>query len=247
MHSLLSTQMVCYHSPWLSLYQLNYHQLASLAQRLQRHTPQDHSQRHASRSPIGNEKVRTSGIRNQPWSVRQPPTSSTRTAQFNQRLGQSADHGRAVELVQTLKEMKDLKLKPDILTYNSAMELFGRHAMEDEAWALIEDMKALRILPDMQTFKFLLQVRLISSVSLKTSLESYFQCTGCPSRTTRSYLVRAEIDEGSWHRARRVELCFTHSEISGWPQLGNGIQALSRDGGPGINSHAQNCRGHNHP
>ncbi|KAH9985816.1 hypothetical protein BJV74DRAFT_846404 [Russula compacta] len=60
-------------------------------------------------------------------------------------------------LIETLKEMKQLGLKPDILTYNSAMELLGKRAMEDEAWALVDDMKALGIMPDIETYKFLLQ------------------------------------------------------------------------------------------
>lgn len=80
------------------------------------------------------------------------------------------DIGHSVQLVTTLKEMKESGLKPDILTYNSAMELFGKHSMEDEAWALIEDMKALGISPDIETFKFLLQVHLISF--LETFLKS---------------------------------------------------------------------------
>jgi len=57
--------------------------------------------------------------------------------------------------------MKELGLKPDILTYNSALELFGKLGMEDEAWALVDDMKALGIVPDIETYKFLLQVRTI--------------------------------------------------------------------------------------
>ena len=70
--------------------------------------------------------------------------------------------GRSVQLVTTLNQMKEAGLKPDILTYNSAMELFGKHHMEDEAWALIDDMKALEISPDIETFKFLLEVGPIS-------------------------------------------------------------------------------------
>lgn len=76
--------------------------------------------------------------------------------------------GNAIGLVKTLKEMKDLGLRPDILTYNSAMELFGKRAMEDEAWALVDDMKALGISPDIETFKFLLQVHLISFILSET-------------------------------------------------------------------------------
>ena len=82
------------------------------------------------------------------------------------------DIGHSTKLVTALKEMKELGLQPDILTYNSAMELFGKHAMEDEAWALIDDMKALRISPDIETFKFLLQVHLTSSIFLETFLKS---------------------------------------------------------------------------
>jgi pentatricopeptide repeat protein len=75
------------------------------------------------------------------------------------RLGQSVDAGHPVKLVELLKEMKERGLKPDILTYHFAMELFGRLGMEDEAWALVDDMKALGIMPDIDTYKFLLQVR----------------------------------------------------------------------------------------
>lgn len=75
------------------------------------------------------------------------------------KLGQIVDAGYPLRLVETLKEMKDLGLKPDILTYNSAMELLGKYGMEEEAWALVDDMKALGIMPNIETYKFLLQVR----------------------------------------------------------------------------------------
>ena len=84
---------------------------------------------------------------------------SSRTGTSNLRLGQFGDTRNPLKLVETLKEMKELGLKPDILTYNSAMELFGRLGMEDEAWALVDDMKALGIMPDIETYKFLLKVR----------------------------------------------------------------------------------------
>lgn len=77
-------------------------------------------------------------------------------------------------VVEALKEMKQLGLKPDILTYNSAMDLFGRRAMEDEAWALVDDMKALGIMPDIETYKFLLQVRMKSIISLHALLKLCF-------------------------------------------------------------------------
>ena len=110
--------------------------------------------------------MRTSGIGKQPWSLRQQPALSTGTAAFNLRLGQLVDIGQSVKLVATLQEMKEYRIPPDILTYNSAMDLFGKHALEDEAWALIDDMKALGISPDIETFMFLLQVRLTNSISL---------------------------------------------------------------------------------
>ncbi|KAI0259263.1 hypothetical protein BC834DRAFT_974433 [Gloeopeniophorella convolvens] len=80
------------------------------------------------------------------------------TAQsFTLRLGQAVDFGRTVQLLEILKEMKDLGIKPDILTYNSAMELLARHAMEAEAWAVLDDMKAVGVAPDVETYKFLLR------------------------------------------------------------------------------------------
>ncbi|KAH9165468.1 hypothetical protein EDB89DRAFT_2009586 [Lactarius sanguifluus] len=130
----------------------------TFSQRLQRHPPpQDRSQRYASGFPERAESMRASGIRKKPWSLRQPPASSTGTAAFNLRLGQFVDIGHSTKLVTTLKEMKESRLRPDILTYNTAMELFGKHAMDEEAWALIDDMKALGISPDIETFRFLLQ------------------------------------------------------------------------------------------
>jgi pentatricopeptide repeat domain-containing protein 1 len=67
--------------------------------------------------------------------------------------------------------MKELGLQPDILTYNSAMELFGKHGMEDEAWAMVDDMKALGITPDVETYKFLLEVHLTSSIHFQAPLK----------------------------------------------------------------------------
>jgi pentatricopeptide repeat protein len=75
------------------------------------------------------------------------------------RLGQFVDLGQSFKLLATLKEMKDRGLQPDLLTYNSTMQLFGMRCMEDEAWALVDDMKASGITPDVETYKFLLQVR----------------------------------------------------------------------------------------
>jgi pentatricopeptide repeat protein len=44
------------------------------------------------------------------------------------------------------------------------MELFAHEGFEDEAWALVDDMKAQGIMPDIETYKFLLQVRTTSSL-----------------------------------------------------------------------------------
>jgi pentatricopeptide repeat protein len=99
------------------------------------------------------------GAGKKPWSFERHPAPSSETGTFNLRLGQFVDTRQPLKFVETLKEMKDLGLKPDILTYNSAMELFGKLGMEDEAWALVDDMKALGIMPDIETYKFLLQVR----------------------------------------------------------------------------------------
>jgi pentatricopeptide repeat protein len=99
------------------------------------------------------------GKKKRPWSFERHPAPSSGAVTFNLRLGQSVDAGLPLKLVETLKEMKELGPKPDILTYNFAMELFGRLSMEDEAWALVDDMKALGIMPDIETYKFLLQVR----------------------------------------------------------------------------------------
>ena len=57
---------------------------------------------------------------------------------------------KSVKFVTTLKEMKEYGLPLDILTYNSAMELFGKHALEDEAWALINVLKVLGVSPDIE-------------------------------------------------------------------------------------------------
>jgi len=90
---------------------------------------------------------------------------SSGIASLNLRLGQFVDIGHSLKLLESLKDMKDRGLRPDILTYNSALELFGRHALEDEAWALVDDMKALGITPDIETYKFLLKVRWTSYLS----------------------------------------------------------------------------------
>ena len=93
------------------------------------------------------------------WVFDRRPAPSSKTTTFNMKLGKSVDGGNLLELVEALKEMKELEVKPDILTYNTAMELFGRLGMEGEAWALVDDMKALGIMPDVETYKFLLHVR----------------------------------------------------------------------------------------
>jgi len=128
------------------------------SQLLQRH-PQ--SQDRSTRGPASaRAKVeRVSGAGKKPWSFGRHPAPSSRAGTFNLRLGQFVDTGQPLKLVETLKEMKELGLKPDILTYNYAMELFGKLGMEDEAWALADDMKALGIKPDIETYKFLLRVR----------------------------------------------------------------------------------------
>jgi pentatricopeptide repeat protein len=128
---------------------------------LQQHPrPRDRFTR--GRTPAGAEVERVLEARKKPWSFGQNPTPSSGTGAFNLRLGQLADLGHSIRLVETLKEMKGLGIQPNILTYNSAMELFGKKCLEDEAWALVDDMKALGIMPDIETYKFLLQVRMTS-------------------------------------------------------------------------------------
>jgi pentatricopeptide repeat protein len=123
--------------------------------------PQERSKRYPGRPPSKGEVERANGTKVKPWSFRQHtlPLSVSGAGSLNLKLGQSVDAGRPVELVETLKEMKECGFRPDILTYNSVMELFGKHALEDEAWALMDDMKALGIMPDVETYKFLLKVR----------------------------------------------------------------------------------------
>jgi pentatricopeptide repeat protein len=129
-----------------------------LSQRLQRHPPsQDRSKRGPTSARAEVERVFGAGKK--PWPFERHPPPSSRAGTFNLRLGQFVDIRHPLKLVETLKEMKELGLKPDILTYNSAMELFGKLGMEDEAWALVDDMKAFGIMPDIETYKFLLQVR----------------------------------------------------------------------------------------
>jgi pentatricopeptide repeat protein len=128
------------------------------SQRLPRHPPsQDRSKR--SRTSARAEVERVFGAGKKPWLIERHPAPSSRTGAFNLRLGQFVDTRLPLKLVETLKEMKGLGIKPDTLTYNSAMELFGKLAMEDEAWALVDDMKASGIMPDIETYKFLLKVR----------------------------------------------------------------------------------------
>lgn len=147
-------------------------QSGPLSQRLKRRPPpQDRSKRHPTHSPTKYEAGWTTGAKHKPWSFRQHTSG---IAAFNLRLGQSVDIGRYVKVIETLKAMKERGVRPDILTYNSAMELFAKRAMEDEAWALVDDMKALGILPDVETYKFLLRVRMKSPISMGPSLMLYF-------------------------------------------------------------------------
>lgn len=139
-------------------------QSGPLSQRISGHPPpQDRSKLHPRRSTTRDEVHQKAGAKNKPWSFRQHTSG---IAAFNLRLGQLVDINRSVRVIETLKEMKKSGVSPDILTYNSAMELFGKHAMEDEAWALVDDMKAQGILPDIETYKFLLQVRMRNVISV---------------------------------------------------------------------------------
>ena len=133
-------------------------QAGSSSQHSRRHPPfQDRSVRDLTSARAKVERMFGAGKK--PWTFGKHPTPSSRTANFNLKLGQFVDTGRPLRVVETLKEMKELGLQPNILTYNTAMELFGKLRMEDEAWALVDDMKAMGIVPDIETYKFLLQVR----------------------------------------------------------------------------------------
>lgn len=64
--------------------------------------------------------------------------------------------------------------KPDKITYNAALEAFGKTGMEDEAWALLEDMTGMQISPDVQSFNFLLLVSLFFiTIALTFSLHCF--------------------------------------------------------------------------
>jgi pentatricopeptide repeat protein len=129
-----------------------------LSQPSQKHPP---SHNRSKRGPpfVRDEGEHVFGGGKSLWSFERHHAPSSKTVIFNLRLGHFVDTRQPLKLVETLKEMKELGLKPDIVTYNSAMDLFGRLDMEDEAWALVDDMKASGIMPDIETYKFLLQVR----------------------------------------------------------------------------------------
>ena len=93
--------------------------------------------------------MRTSGIRNFETTV---VTSTTPCVIYwNRGLQLKARTvGKSFKFVTTLKETREYGHPPDILTYNSAMELFGNHDLEDEAWALIDDLKGLGVSPDIE-------------------------------------------------------------------------------------------------
>lgn len=178
---------------------------------LQRHPPRDRSNR--GRAPPRAEVERVLGAGNKPWSFGQTHGPSSGAGAFNLRLGQLADIRHSVRLLETLKEMKELGLRPNILTYNSAMELFAYKGFEDEAWALVDDMKAQGIMPDIETYKFLLQVRTTSPLFGGTA-KILFWHTGCSFCASRSYLVRAQNDGGGRHQAYRGHIRAAYLPIS---------------------------------
>ncbi|KAH9963831.1 hypothetical protein BC827DRAFT_1128532 [Russula dissimulans] len=98
--------------------------------------------------------------------------------------------------------MKECAIRPDILTYNSAMELFGKHAMEDEAWALMDDMKAAGIMPDTETYKFLLQsIRFARHDATWLALEM-MQVAGIEhTESTYALLIQRYLDDSNLEMA----------------------------------------------
>ncbi|KAI0283795.1 hypothetical protein BC826DRAFT_960862 [Russula brevipes] len=101
--------------------------------------------------------------------------------------------------------MKELNLQPDLLTYNSAMELFGKHGMEDEAWALVDDMKASGTMPDIETYKFLLQsVRFASHEATWSVLEMMENAGMEPTEATYALLINRYLDDSNLEMAFKL-------------------------------------------
>lgn len=101
--------------------------------------------------------------------------------------------------------MKELGHRPDILTYNSAMELFGKQAMEDEAWALVDDMKALGIMPDIETYKLLLQaVRHAPHISTWSVLRMMEDAGIEHTEGTYALLIRRYLDDSNLEMAFKL-------------------------------------------
>lgn len=101
----------------------------------------------------------SSRLRNGPYEFNPELRPRTPAFIFNQRLEDVGNKLWLIPMFKVLKEMKDARERPDLLTYNAVLEALGKRYMYEEAEAMFDDMAGMRIRPDVHSFNYLLMVR----------------------------------------------------------------------------------------
>ncbi|KAH9993234.1 hypothetical protein BJV77DRAFT_1060265 [Russula vinacea] len=85
------------------------------------------------------------------------------------------------------------------------MALFGKQGMEEEAWALVDDMRALGIMPDIETYKFLLEAVRYASHTATWSVLRMMEDAGIEhTEGTYGLLIQRYVDDSNLEMAFKL-------------------------------------------
>jgi pentatricopeptide repeat protein len=77
---------------------------------------------------------------------------------YNREIAKAVTTNDFTGMMSAVHRMKADGITPNVVTYESILEMFARHGLLQEAWALFSDMEALDIVPRIQTYNLLLAV-----------------------------------------------------------------------------------------
>ncbi|KAI0066082.1 hypothetical protein BV25DRAFT_1849636 [Artomyces pyxidatus] len=134
-------------------------------------------------------------------------------------LGDMADKHRSVNVLYTLAKMKDLKVTPDLATYNALLDCLAHNGSDLEAWAVFDDMKAMGIVPDIASYDFLLRAVRFNGPAESWRVLRMMEEAGIPPQaTTYENIINKYRVEGNLEMAIQLLVEMENHDLS--PSIG---------------------------